>query len=868
MIPVYRRSRFVFLPPFKSKILIHFLILGACILQSCQLVRNNSKPIQSSSNNTTENVFNLDTVTIKANKPVLTYQAAPVKLVDQLHTRLEVKFDWTKCYLIGNEILTFTPHFYPVQTLQLDARTMDIKEVALVKNEVKTPLDYTYKDDLLTIQLDKTYLRTDTVQLYIDYIAKPNERKKKGGSAAITDDKGLYFINPDGKIKNKPTQIWTQGETQSSSAWFPCIDRPNQKMTDELFITVSNKYTTLSNGELIDQQQHADGTRTDYWRMDLPQSTYLMMMAIGEFEIVKDKWRDKEVNYYVEKKYAPYARKIFGHTPAMMEFFSHKLQFPYVWNKYAQVVVRDYVSGAMENTTATLFGEFMNQTDRDMLDRDYEDVISHELFHHWFGDLVTCKSWSNLTLNESFADYSEYLWQEYRYGRNAADAHRHSSLNKYLSESKHKQVDLVRYFYDDKEDMFDATTYEKGGAILHMLRKYVGDSAFFASLHLYLENNKFQNAEVAQLRIAFETVTGEDLNWFFNQWYFASGHPNLEVNHNYDSIAHQYSLTIKQTQDQKTTPIFKIPIDIDIYTQGRIERKRIVIEKLQQEVDFEQNQRPDFVNVDAEKMLVGVKTETGKTPSDYLFEYQHAPLFEDRIEALFGLVNSPNTPQFKKAIISALADSTWQIRVLAISGLNQIPKGNEDSLKQRVLKLAVEDPKSLVRAEAINFLSNQYKKDRTLLPLLKDALSDPSYRVIGDAIDAINLIDTALAYQLAKTLETEHNESIRFSLMEIYAHSGNDSDNVYFESLADQFIGYTKAEYIQNYGDFLIHCNVTTLSKAVVLFDGFLKDENKIVKFYARKVLKDLDIKLQTGVQDDATKALKQQIAALLKDSQ
>ena len=416
--------------------------------------------------------------------------------------------------------------------------------------------------------------------------------------------------------------------------------------------------------------------------------------------------------------------------------------------------------------------------------------------------------------------------------------------------------------------MFDATTYEKGGAILHMLRKYVGDSAFFASLHLYLENNKFQNAEVAQLRIAFETVTGDDLNWFFNQWYFASGHPNLEVNHNYDSIAHQYSLTIKQTQDQKTTPIFKIPIDIDIYTQGRIERKRIVIEKLQQEVDFEQNQRPDFVNVDAEKMLVGVKTETGKTPSDYLFEYQHAPLFEDRIEALFGLVNSPNTPQFKKAIISALADSTWQIRVLAISGLNQIPKGNEDSLKQRVLKLAVEDPKSLVRAEAINFLSNQYKKDRTLLPLLKDALSDPSYRVIGDAIDAINLIDTALAYQLAKTLETEHNESIRFSLMEIYAHSGNDSDNVYFESLADQFIGYTKAEYIQNYGDFLIHCNVTTLSKAVVLFDGFLKDENKIVKFYARKVLKDLDIKLQTGVQDDATKALKQQIAALLKDSQ
>ena len=185
-------------------------------------------------------------------------------------------------------------------------------------------------------------------------------------------------------------------------------------MTQEIKITVGSRYVTLSNGLLLSSKPNGDGTRTDYWKQTLPHAPYLAMMAIGEFAVVKDKWKGIDVDYYVEPAYEPHAKAIFGETPAMLDYYSDVLKLPYAWEKYSQVVVRDYVSGDMENTTATIHGEFLHRTDRELLDGDNERIIAHELFHHWFGDLVTCESWSNLPLNESFATYGEYMWLEHR----------------------------------------------------------------------------------------------------------------------------------------------------------------------------------------------------------------------------------------------------------------------------------------------------------------------------------------------------------------------------------------------------------------------------------------------------------------------
>ncbi len=251
----------------------------------------------------------------------------------------------------------------------------------------------------------------------------------------------------------------------------------------------------------------------------------------------------------------------------MMEFFSKRLNYDFPWQKYSQMTARDYVSGAMENTTSTLHQESAQQKPGDLIDENkWEDVIAHELFHHWFGDLVTAESWSNLTVNESFADYSEYLWNEYKYGKDQADYWLMKSLKNSKADPKNFTKDLVRFDYHDREDMFDGVSYNKGGGILHMLRNYLGDDAFFAGLTDYLKTNEYSTGEAHQLRLSLEKISGKDLNWFFNQWYFGSGYPKLEVSSTYDAMKKQVTVSVAQTQDQK----FEFPLAIDVLENGKI----------------------------------------------------------------------------------------------------------------------------------------------------------------------------------------------------------------------------------------------------------------------------------------------------------
>ncbi|HEX7845983.1 MAG TPA: M1 family metallopeptidase, partial [Chitinophagaceae bacterium] len=418
------------------------------------------------------------------------YRETPARINDLVHTKLDVKPDFSKSHVYGKAWITLKPHFYSTDSLTLDAKGMEIKKIALVKGTQQSSLKYKYDDLKLRVQLDKTYKAGESYTIYIEYTAKPDEYEAKYAEGAMLGIKGMFFINPKGEIKDKPTQIWTQGETESSSAWFPTIDNTAQKSTQELTVTVDNKYVTLSNGKLISQKKNTDGTRSDYWKMDLPHSPYLFFLGVGEYAVVKDTWKGKEVSYYVEKEYGPVARKIFGNTPEMMTFFSTITGIEYPWIKYSQITGRDFVAGAMENTTATLHQEGAQQDARELIDGNHwEGTIAHELFHHWFGDYVTAESWSNLTVNESFANYSETLWDEYKYGKDAGDATNYQSMQGYLS-SGSENKDLVRFHYHDREEMFDAVSYNKGGRILHMLRNYIGNEAFNKAMNLYLATNK------------------------------------------------------------------------------------------------------------------------------------------------------------------------------------------------------------------------------------------------------------------------------------------------------------------------------------------------------------------------------------------
>lgn len=694
-------------------------------------------------------------------------ESAP-RINNLVHTKLDVAFDYDKAYLYGKEWLTLRPHFYPTDSVTLDAKGMEIKEVSLMKGTVKSPLKYNYDGMQVRINLDKTYKPSESYTLYFEYTSKPNELNVQG-SAAITDAKGLYFINPKGEDKKSPIQIWTQGETESNSAWMITIDKPNQKTTEEIYMTVPDKYVTLSNGLLKSQKKNPNGTRTDYWKMDLPHSPYLFFMGVGDYAIVKDSYKGKEVNYYVEKKYESVARKIFGNTPEMMKFFSSLLNVDFPWAKYAQIVGRDYVSGAMENTTATLHQESAYQDSRELQDGNrWESTIAHELFHQWFGDLVTAESWSNITVNESFANYSEYLWFEYKYGKDKADEHRLEEMNGYLmsgSESK----DLVRYHYSEREAVFDAVSYNKGGTILHMLRNYVGDSAFFKGLNLYLTTNKFKTGEAAQLRLAIEEVSGKDLSWFFDQWYYGSGHPKLTIDYNYDE-AGIAKLIIKQTQ--KSGKVFRLPIGVDVYANGGNKtRYNVWMNNATDSFSFPVKGKPELIDVDADKILLA-EFDDHLSEENAIAKWKYAKTYLARKEAL-DFFKKKSMPELAKGLYDKFAP----LRAMTIGMLAKTPYKTDKVVVERVEELANKDTDKKVKAAAIEFLGAG--KDAKYMQFYETMIKDSSYSVAGAALEAIAGLDKEKALALARQTGIDVKGNLAQVATKIIIEKGDEADYDY-----------------------------------------------------------------------------------------
>ena len=695
------------------------------------------------------------------------YRAENEKKFELKHTKLKVDFNFNEKKLNGEEWVTMSPYFYEAKKVILDAKGMLIKNVSLNGKN----LEYTYNDLKLSIVLPRLYKREEEFTLYIKYIARPEKVKQKG-SIAITSAKGLYFINSDGKDKDKPTQIWTQGETEASSCWFPTIDSPNQKTSQEIYITVPSKYITLSNGKLEHQTNHNNGTRTDYWNFKQKHAPYLFFMGVGEYEIIKDKYKNIPVDYYVEKEYAPFAKDIFGNTPEMLAFFSKITGIEYPWNKYAQIVGRDYVSGAMENTTAVIHGERAYQMPGQLIDQNiHENTIAHEAFHHWFGNLVTAESWSNLTVNESFANYSEYLWLEYKYGRDEADAHLYEDREAY-KKGQNSDKNLVRFYYENREDMFDAVSYNKGGAILHMLRNYIGNEAFNLGMNTYLKDNKYGTAEAHQLRLAFEKVSGKDLNWFFNQWYFSNGHPKLDISYDYNKLEKTVTVNINQLQPKG----FKFPLAIDVFEGSKRIRHNVFIDKKDTSFKLAYSIRPNLIIINSDGVLLCDINEN-KVMNDYIFQLQHATNFYHKKEALQQMTNSQQDKKVFEAIAEALNDKFYKIRILALENISLANKYAKKEVISKIKFLAINDKKTLVQAAAIETLGKL--TDPELKPIFEKGLKSKSYAVLGKSLVGMYYIDKKLAIEKSKTLPIEVKKIIATPLTRIYLEE-NDNDELDF----------------------------------------------------------------------------------------
>ena len=741
-----------------------------------------------------------------------TYNGSRERSNDLIHTKLDLRFDWEKEEVIGTATLTLKPLFYPTDSLTLDAKGFELGDISVLgpKSEL-IGHNYGYNNEQLFITLDKEFTRNETYTVVIEYTARPSET---GGSAAITSDKGLFFINPRGEDSQKPKQIWTQGETEWNSRWFPTIDSPNERCTQEMSLTVDQKYVTLSNGLLSSSTKNSDGTRTDNWTMDQPHAPYLFMLAVGEFAVVKDQWEDIPLSYYVEPDFEEDAPYIFPHTPEMLGFFSEKLGLKYPWKKYAQIVVRDYVSGAMENTTAVIFGDFMQKRKEELIDYLYnEKVVAHEMFHHWFGDYVTCESWANLTMNEGFANYSEYLWLEYKYGRDEADAHILSEWEGYLSSATYGGHPLIHFDYGNKEDMFDAHSYNKGGSVLHMLREYVGDEAFWAALNLYLTDNAYTAVEAHDLRLAFEEITGQDLNWFWNQWYFDKGHPVLNLDYTYQDSTGMAALEISQTQSpEEMRPIFQIPTTVQIYyPDGTSEEHAIWIKERVQSFEFEVKEKPSLMIFDPKRTLLCV-VEEDNTPTDaYIKQYEASPSLLGRLDALQALRQAEH-PELRSIASKALKDNYWALRGIAMSLIE-----SPDPIEMQLIRnMAANDRHSSIRASAFEKLIEQgdvNAKDEALIAIKQDS----SEAVISTAMYYLREVDSTLALQYADQLKDSESMFIVNTVAEMYVLSGDSKYLSFFEEKleAPEMEGFVAVNFYDLYKSLLLQSDVATIEKGI-----------------------------------------------------
>jgi len=553
--------------------------------------------------------------------------------------------------------------------------------------------------------------------------------------------------------------------------------------------------------------------------------------------------------YYVDPEFEVHAEKIYNHTPEMLTFFSEILDYPYPWEKYAQVAVSDYVSGAMENTTAVIFGDFVVKTDRELIDNHNDQIVAHEMFHHWFGDLLTCESWSNLTMNEGFANYSEYLWYEHKYGKDEAELHRMNELSAYIQSGFSMGFhDLIDHEYIDKEDMFDAHSYNKGGLVLHMLRNYLGDEVFFAGLNEFLETHQYTAVEAHDLRLTMEEVSGEDLNWFFNQWYFSSGQPDLDIKYSLSSDSNEVTVDVKQTQEGDDFPlIFQLPVRTKVYlSDGQVQSFPVFLNKREQSFVFGPfDQEVLAVVFDGDHIVLGQITEEAwKDFSPALL--MHSQEFQDKYQAAKELSENGLSP---KQLRKVLSENSYIIRMMALEHIDDI---------ETLEKLVQKDEHSLIRTEALYMLYEQ-SPERSFELSKKLIETEQAYPPILGAISIISSFDKDLAIKTTLELSDGYAKPFYPILFDLLAESNNPEYLVHFEKELNKIDIMNIFNYFQSYRDLAQFGTVEQNLKAASLFEGIALDQTNMSfkRYIAAYSIKQLKLNLQDQAEKIAGKASK-----------
>ena len=647
---------------------------------------------------------------------------------DLQHSKIALRFQVEQKKVIGDVTHSLALLRDGLENISFDSVGLQIESVHINKGAAK----FSTTDSKLVVTLPKGAKAGAKFDVEIKYQGTPS--------------KGLYFILPDKDYPNRPLQIWSQGESEDTRYYLPTYDYPNDRLTTETILTVPESWMTISNGKLIGVSEASDGMKTWTWRESQPSSTYLITVVAGEFVEVKDTWKNIPVTYYAPKDRGDRLSPSYSRTPAMIGLFSKKLGVDYPWEKYSQAMVDEFVAGGMENSSATTntAESLRNPKLVPEYEQNEDPLISHELAHQWFGDLVTTKDWGDIWLNEGFATFMETVWAESHFGKDTADYDRWESARQWFAMRSLYDKPIVRYDFEESEE-FDGNAYGKGGWVLYMLRRQLGEDAFYAGLKHYLEANRGRNVMTSDLTKAVEDATHTNVDAFFRQWIYGAGAPKFELSYVYDQAKKQVALTVKQTQKREgRVGLFQVPVDVEITTASGPKLYPIHVTQESEVFTFPADSSPLMVLFDKGTQILK-SAQFKKEKKELLYQLKNSGEVADRADAALALAKLKGDDEVVAALGDALEnDRSTGVRRTAASSLGEL--GGAAASKQLLDALnSAKEP--WVRGSIVLALEN-FKDDAAVVArLLTVAREDTSYRARGAALRALGRIKGAGAYE-------------------------------------------------------------------------------------------------------------------------
>jgi len=666
-------------------------------------------------------------------------QAEPSRDFDFLHYLIQLNINIAAKKFEGETTVTLTPLHDGLASVVLDAEEYTVTGVRAATG---MPLFYEHISDKLSIRLPRPTLHGEILSFTVTYYGRDPKN-------------GLRFYEASG---DRPLLVASDSFPDNVHHWCPCWDYPHDKATHEIVATVPAGNRVAANGRLLSVREDAtQKTVTYHWLQDKPHSTYLFFLAVAPYVIVEDRLGTLPINYWVYPRHADRARRTFGKTPEMMVFFSNLFDFDYPWAKYDQVEVP--FGGAAESTTMTAMGESIVVDERGEIDFPSMGVVSHELAHQWWGDLVTLRTWSETWINESFATYCDFLYHRHALGEDEGAVNLLAKKNSYLQEARTRYIrPIVFDRYERPEQNFDRHTYQKGATVLHMLRSLIGDDAFFRTLSRFLHEHAFQPTDTQEFMKTVKEATGQNLDWFFDEWLYRPGHPIFDVTADWNGATKKLTWRIVQTQDTAAgIPYYRMPVVLGVRTSTGKTSEKVWISGRERIVAFDCPQKPLMVRFDVGDYLL--KELTFERPvEELLYQLVHDDAL-GRMWAASQIGRHADDSRVAPALIQcAKSDAFWAVRRDACYILGGFESPIE--LDERfnipftrlndgyhpgkflngkiagILQERTSDPNPKVRAAAFWALGNL--RDRRLISFLKERFAaEDSYGAQAAALVAL-----------------------------------------------------------------------------------------------------------------------------------